>query len=103
MYIIIYVTVSKPQEAKKIASSLINKKLAACVNIVDRVESLFWWKGKVDSGKEVLMIIKSKKIKLAAIIKEVRSLHSYEVPEIIALPIIAGDKDYLRWIDASLR
>jgi len=103
MYIVIFVTAANIQEAEKISSQLVNKKLIACANIVEGVKSLFWWQGKVDSAREVLLVIKSKKSKLAAIIKEVKSLHSYEVPEIIAMPIIAGDKDYLRWIDASLR
>lgn len=103
MYIIILVTAGNKKEAQGIARSLINSKLAACVNIVDKVDSLFFWEGKIDRAKEYLLIIKSKKEKLTKITKLVKSLHSYKVPEIIALPIIAGDKPYLRWIDASLR
>lgn len=103
MYIVIFVTTANVQEAEKISSQLVNRKLAACANIVEGIKSFFWWQGKIDSAGEVLLVIKSKKSKLAAIIKEVKSLHSYEVPEIIAMPIIAGDKDYLRWVDASLR
>ena len=102
MYIMIFVTASAKKEAQKIAESLVSKKLVACVNIIDKVDSLFWWQGKVDRSAEALMIIKSKKSKLDKIIKTVKSLHSYDVPEIIALPIIAGEKKYLRWIDESL-
>jgi periplasmic divalent cation tolerance protein len=102
MHIVVFITAANNKEAKHIAHRLIKNKLAACVNIVDEIESFFCWKGKVDQVKEALLIIKSKREKLAKIIKLVKSLHSYEVPEIIALPIIAGYKPYLKWIDESL-
>ena len=103
MYVVVLVTAKDKKEAQQIATGLIKAKLAACVNIVDKVDSIFFWAGKIDQAKEFLLLIKSKKDKLPKIIKLVRSLHSYKVPEIIALPIIAGDKPYLRWIDAALR
>ncbi len=103
MHIVIFVTAGNKQEAQKIASGLIKQKLAACVNIIDRVDSLFFWEGKVQKAKESLLIIKSKKEMFVKIAKMIKSLHSYTVPEIIALPIISGDKPYLRWIDATLR
>jgi len=103
MYIIIFVTAGNKKEAQKIATALIKQKLAACVNIVDKVDSLFFWEGKTQKAKESLLIIKSKKEKFDRIIKLIKSLHSYIVPEIIVLPIIAGDKPYLRWVDATLR
>jgi periplasmic divalent cation tolerance protein len=103
MHIIILVTAKNKQEAKKIAGGLIKAKLAACVNILDKIDSIFFWAGKVDRARESLLLIKSKKEQLPKIIKLVKSLHSYEVPEIIAVPIIAGDKPYLRWIDAAIR
>ena len=103
MYVVVLVTAKDKKEAHKISVQLIKAKLAACVNIVDKVDSIFFWAGKIDQAKESLLMIKSKKEKLARIIKLVKSLHSYEVPEIIAIPIIAGDKPYLRWIDAALR
>jgi periplasmic divalent cation tolerance protein len=103
MYIVIFVTASNKKEAQKIAAGLIKQRLAACVNIIDKVDSLFCWEAKVQKAEEFLLIIKSKREKLGRIIKLVKSLHSYTVPEIIALPIIAGDKPYLRWIDAALR
>lgn len=103
MYIVVLVTAGNKKEARKIAMGLIEQKLAACVNIIDKVDSLFFWEAKIDRAKECLLIIKSKKDKLPGIIKLVKSLHSYKVPEIIALPIIAGSKPYLRWIDASVR
>lgn len=102
MYIILFITASNKKEAKHIAQALIKSKLAACVNVIDKIGSLFWWQGKVDRAKETLLVIKSRKEKLAKIIKLVRSIHSYQVPEIIALPIIGGYKPYLRWIDESI-
>lgn len=103
MYIVVFVTAGSKKEAQKIAAGLIKQKIAACVNIVDKVDSLFSWEGKTQKAKESLLIIKSRKEKMARLIKLVKSLHSYTVPEIIALPVIAGDKPYLRWIDAALR
>lgn len=103
MHIVIFVTASSKKEAQKIAAGLIGHKLAACVNIVDKIDSLFFWEGKIQKAKESLLIIKSKKDKMLKVIKLVKALHSYKVPEIIALPVIAGDKPYLRWMDASIR
>jgi periplasmic divalent cation tolerance protein len=97
------VTAGNKKQAQAITEALIKNKLAACVNIIDNIESVFWWRGKVDKARELLLVIKSKKSKLSAIIKLVRSLHSYSVPEIIALPLEAGEKKYLDWIDDTLR
>lgn len=102
MYIVVFVTTSNKKEASLIASVLIKKRLAACVNIVDKIKSIFWWRALVDKTDEVLLVIKSRKSKLNKIIKCVKSLHSYQVPEIIALPIIGGNKDYLDWLDESV-
>lgn len=103
MYIIIFITVPNKKEARRIAIGLIKNKLAACVNIIDRVDSFFRWQAKLDNAKELLLIVKSKKQNLAKIIKLVKSLHSYDVPEIIALPLVGGYRPYLRWIDDSVR
>lgn len=103
MYIVVLITVPKKKDARKISAALVQKKLAACVNIVDKVDSLFWWQGKVDRAGELLLIVKSTRGRLSRLIALVKSLHGYEVPEIIALPIVAGNTEYLRWIDESLR
>ncbi len=103
MYRVILVTAKNKQKARGIAKALIKNKLAACVNIVSSVESLFWWKGKIDSVSESLLIIKSKKVKVPAIIKMVKLMHSYSVPEIISLPVTSGFKPYLKWINESIR
>jgi periplasmic divalent cation tolerance protein len=103
MHIVIFITAANKKEAGKIARALVKNKLAACANIIKEIESVFWWQGKVDKAKEALIIIKSRKEKLAKIIKLVKRMHSYSVPEIIALPIVSGDKPYLEWIDESIR
>jgi len=103
MYIVIFITASGKKEAEDIARALLKNKLAACVNIVERVKSFFWWKGSVDQAKESLLIIKSKKAKFPRIIKLVKSIHSYKVPEIIALPVVCGESNYLRWVDESIK
>lgn len=103
MYIVVLVTAPKASEARKIANFLLTKKLAACVNIMPKIESFFWWEGKIDNAKELLLVIKTKKQLLNKLIKAVKSKHSYSVPEIIALPIVTGNKDYLEWINESCR
>ncbi|MCM8791699.1 MAG: divalent-cation tolerance protein CutA [Candidatus Omnitrophica bacterium] len=102
MYRIIFVTCASRREAKRIAISLIKERLVACVNIIDKVESFFWWQGKVDYAKEFLLIIKSNKKKFPKIEKKIKELHSYKVPEIITLEIVEGEKNYLRWLDESI-
>ena len=103
MYIVILITCAKKQEATKIVKALLRKKLVACVNIVDKVESFFWWKGKIDRAQECLLIAKSTRAKLNKITEVVKSLHSYVVPEIISLPVAGGNKTYLDWIDDCIR
>ncbi len=103
MYCVIFITVANEKEAKLISNSLVEKKLAACVNCVDKIKSTFFWQGKIDKADELLLIVKSKKNLLPKLFKEVKSLHSYTVPEIIALPIISGYKPYLEWINESVR
>lgn len=102
-YCIVFITASGPGEASRIAKALVREKLAACVNSVPAVRSCYWWKNKVETARETLLIIKSKKSKLAALTRKVRSLHSYSVPEVAALPIVGGNPAYLDWIGQSLR
>ena len=97
--IVILITTEAEEEAHKIAALLLNQRRVACVNIVPRVDSLFWWRGELDSAQESLLFVKTKASQLDAVVDLVRKAHSYEVPEIIALPIIGGNEDYLKWID----
>ena len=99
--IIVLITTSSEEEAHRIAESLVKGKKAACVNIVPRVDSLFWWEDKLDSARESLLLVKTKASLFPEIVELVKRTHSYEVPEIIALPIIAGSEDYLKWLDIA--
>ena len=101
-YIVVLITAKDKKEAAKMAQGLLEAKLIACANIVADVQSLFWWQGKIDSSKEILLILKTKKILFKRVVAKVKSLHSYQTPEIIALPIIAGSEDYLKWLSSSL-
>lgn len=103
MQSMVLTTVKSLSEGRKIGRFLIKGKLAACVNILPRVESLFWWKGKIDNAREVLLIIKTNKRKVKSAIRAIKLIHSYEVPEIISFEINEGYRPYLRWIDESLR
>ena len=100
--IVVLITTGSQEEGRKIAELLVNEKKAACVNIVPRVDSLFWWEGKLDCAQENLLIIKTKASLFSEIVELVKKVHSYEVPEIIALPIISGNKDYLTWLETSI-
>jgi len=102
-YIVIFIATSNRKEAEKIANALLAEKLAACVNILDGVHSLFWWQGKIDSSNEALLMVKTKSALLQDIIHRVKELHSYDVPEIIALPIVGGSQKYLSWISESVK
>jgi len=99
--IIILITAGSSAEATAIARALVDEHLAACVNIVPGVRSLFFWEGKTQEADEVLMICKSRRPLMDAVIARVRSLHSYTVPEIIALPVAAGLPSYLAWVTES--
>jgi periplasmic divalent cation tolerance protein len=100
---VVLVTVSSAVEGRKIGGSVVRKKLAACVNQVPGLVSTYWWKGKIETAREDLLIFKTSQSRVPALIKEVKKLHSYTVPEIIALPIVKGNKDYLKWIEDSIR
>jgi len=99
--IVVFITTSSSDEAKKIGEHLVREHLAACVNIVDGMLSIFHWEGKLNTEYENLLIVKSVEKRLSALIKRVQTLHSYDVPEIIALPIIGGASDYLKWLQSE--
>jgi len=97
-YSVVLITASSQQEAEKLANLLIDRKAAACVNIVPKVSSVFMWQGKKEICDECLLIAKTKTTKFDEIKKLIKDNHSYEVPEIIAIPISKGNEDYLGWI-----
>lgn len=101
-YILILITCGSKKEAGRIADSLLSERLVACANIISGVESRFRWKGKVEIAKEILVILKTRRENFKAIEKTVKRIHSYEVPEIIAVPVMAGNKEYLEWLDGAL-
>ena len=103
MYIVILITAKDAGEATKIAEALVKKKLIACANIIKGVKSFFRWEGKVDKANEVLLVLKTKRSLFKEVEKTVKALHSYSVPEIIALPIVDGSKDYLKWVSDVTR
>ena len=102
MYAIVYITASNIGEARDLVEAIVKERLAACANVVESVESTYWWQGKIERGDEALIILKTKESKLDELIKRVKELHSYENPEIVAVPILKGSDEYLRWIDEEL-
>jgi periplasmic divalent cation tolerance protein len=100
-YRIVFVTCGSASEAKRIGRAVVEKKLAACANILPGVESIYRWKGKVERAREVLIVIKTSAARLRDLEREVKRMHSYEVPEFIVLCVAASSQDYLAWIDSS--
>jgi uncharacterized protein involved in tolerance to divalent cations len=101
--VVILITAATAEEAGTIAGALVDERLAACVNIIPGVRSLFTWEGKSQDAREVLMVCKSRLVLMEKIIARVRELHSYSVPEIIALPVVAGLDSYLAWVRDSTK
>lgn len=101
-YGIVLVTAGSVQEAEAIANSLVNSQLAACVNLVP-IQSIYTWQGKLHQEQEWQLLIKTDLSQFQTIAAKIRELHSYELPEIIALPIVAGSQPYLNWISASVQ
>lgn len=102
-FIIILITCASPEEAEKITETLVSEKLIACGNIVSGVQSIFYWQGKVSKEKESLIIAKSVKTRFSSVVARVKTLHSHTVPEIIALPLVEGSAEYLRWIEETVQ
>ncbi|MBN1374677.1 MAG: divalent-cation tolerance protein CutA [Dehalococcoidia bacterium] len=100
---VILVTVTGKTEADKIAAVLLESRKAACVNIIPGVSSQFWWQGKIDDAEEMLLLIKTRLSVVREVVDLVKKNHSYTVPEVIALPVIDGNQDYLSWIDGEVR
>jgi periplasmic divalent cation tolerance protein len=92
------ITASDEAEGNKVAGALLEARLAACVNMVPGVSSRYWWQGALESAQEALLIVKTRRSLLEQVVATVKASHSYTVPEIIALPILGGNPDYLAWL-----
>lgn len=102
-YIMVLITASKEDEAARIARDIVSSRLAACVNIVKGIRSIYRWQGKIEDEGEVLMIVKTRRDLFGELKKRVKELHSYSVPEIIALPIVEGSEEYLKWLQEETK
>lgn len=100
---LVYMTAANAAEAEKVGAALIEKRLAACVNILEGARSMFWWDGEVQAEDEVVFLAKTAQDRLEALTSEVRRVHSYDVPCVVALPMEGGNPEFLEWIVASTR
>jgi len=100
---VVLVTCPTGRSAARIASALVRHRLAACVNVIGGVESIFRWRRKIERSREVLLLIKTRRSAVKRLERTIVPLHPYEVPEIVALPIVAGQQAYLDWLSASTR
>jgi periplasmic divalent cation tolerance protein len=101
--LVILCTCDNAEEAKRLARALVEEQLAACINIVPGVESVYRWEGRIGTSQELLLIIKSTDAKFSALRDRIQALHSYDTPEIIALPITGGSEKYLSWLREQVR
>lgn len=100
--IAVFVTAANREEAVRLAEMLVGRRIAACVQILPEMESVYRWQGKIERQREVLLIAKTTQSRFEELEKEVRALHSYETPEIVALPLSAGSSSYLEWLKESV-
>jgi len=98
-YITVFITAPNEEEAAKISRTIVGERLAACVNIIRSVRSIYRWQGRIEDEQEVLMIVKTKRTLFKRLQGRAKELHSYAVPEIIGLPVIEGSKEYLDWLE----
>lgn len=97
-YIQVVTTVPSKEEGERIAMALLEKRLVGCVQIVGPMESSYWWRGKIEQSQEWLCVAKTERKLFAKIEETIKTLHSYEVPEILVIPIVAGSESYLQWL-----
>ena len=100
---LIYITTGNLEEARAIGRELVSSRLAACANIIHDINSIYWWDGKIQDDREVLLIAKTKESLVPALIEKVKSMHSYECPCIVSLPILDGNKAFLDWVVGETR
>jgi periplasmic divalent cation tolerance protein len=102
MYSLVYITTSGALESKEIAIKLLEEKIAACINIIPTVNSIYLWKGKIEQDDESIMIVKTKSDLVDVLIKRVEEIHSYEIPCVLEITVNKGSKNYLGWMDSEL-
>ena len=100
--IVVLSTCGSPEEADRLARSLVEQRLAACVSVIPGINSHFWWQGRLETAQECLLLIKSSRESFDQLRSAVEQAHSYEIPEVIALPVVDGALNYLNWIDVNL-
>ena len=98
---VVFITCGSEEEASKIAHALVDERLAACANMISPIRSIYRWQGKICDEREWLLVVKTRETRFQDLEKRVKSLHSYQVPEIISLPILAGSSSYLSWLEES--
>jgi periplasmic divalent cation tolerance protein len=101
--VVVFSTCGSSEEAERLARQILETRLAACVSVITQIQSYYWWKDKVEQATECLLVIKTSSNLFGQLRSKLESLHSYEVPELLALPVIAGSPKYLAWLDAELR
>ena len=100
-YLVVFIT-TPVEKGEEIADFIVENKLGACVNVVPEVKSTYWWKGNIERDREALLVVKTSFKRFEELRERVKEVHPYTVPEIVALPIVAGNTDYLNWIEESL-
>jgi len=101
-FIQITITVGTREEGEQLVHNLVENRLIACGQILGPIQSTYWWKGKIETAQEWMCLAKSREEKFAEVVRQVRNMHSYEVPEIIAVPLIAVDENYAHWLEEEL-
>lgn len=96
--IVVFITAANGEEATRLADMLVGSHLAACVQILPEMESVYRWQGKIERASEILMLVKTTRDRFDDLDREVRALHSYDTPEIMAVPVVAGSASYLEWL-----
>lgn len=100
---LVYITCADKSEAERVGQALVEAHLAACVNIIDGMQSMFWWQGKAEKDQETVLLAKTRTALVGALTEKVRSVHSYDCPCVVALPIIDGNPEFLQWIHDETR
>ncbi|MBN2192294.1 MAG: divalent-cation tolerance protein CutA [Polyangiaceae bacterium] len=101
-YRLVYVTTSDREEALRIGRTVVERRLAACVNVFDGMGSIYWWKGAIETGSEAVLLAKTTTPCVAELVATIRSLHSYECPCVVALPVVGGNPAFLAWIEGEV-